>query len=121
MIPPNDLVDLELPISRVTLIGAGKTAMDTCTWLLEAGVDPERIRWIRPRDGWFFERSYTQPLDLVARYMQMQAHWIEAAAEAEGGADFAHRLEERGVFIRIDPTVEPDLFRGATISVGEIE
>jgi hypothetical protein len=121
MIPPNDLVDLDRPVSNVSVIGAGKTAMDTCTWLLDAGVDPERIRWIRPRDSWMFERTYMQPLDLVAQYMQMQAHWIEAAAEAEDGGDFAHRLEERGVFVRIDRTVEPDLFRGAIVSLGELE
>jgi hypothetical protein len=121
MIPPNDLVDLDRPVSDVTVIGAGKTAMDTCTWLLDAGVDPERIRWIRPRDPWLFERTYMQPLDLVAQYMQMQAHWVEVAAEAEDGSDFAHRLEERGVFVRIDRTVKPDLFRGAIISLGELE
>lgn len=121
VMPPNGLVDLDRPLTDVTIIGAGKTAMDTCTWLLDAGVDPERIRWIRSRDSWLFERSYFQPLDLVAQYMQMQAHWIEVAAEAEDGRDFAHRLEERGVFVRIDPMVEPDLFRGATISLGELE
>ena len=121
MIPPNDLVDLDRPISRVTVIGAGKTAMDTCTWLLDAGVDPERIRWIRPRDSWLFERTYMQPLDLVANYMQMQAHWIEVAAEAKDGGDFADRLEDRGVFLRVDRAVEPDLFRGATISLGELK
>jgi hypothetical protein len=121
MIPPNDLVDLDRPVSHVTVIGAGKTAMDTCTWLLDAGVDPERIRWIRPRDSWLFERTCMQPLDLVANYMQMQAHWIEVAAEAEDGRDFAHRLEERGVFVRVDRTVEADLFRGATMSLGELE
>lgn len=121
MIPPNDLVDLDRPVSNVTVIGAGKTAMDTCTWLLDAGVDPDRIRWIRPRDSWLFERTYMQPLDLVAQYMQMQAHWVEAAGEAEDGRDFAHRLEERGVFVRVDRAVEPDLFRGATISLGELE
>jgi hypothetical protein len=121
VIPPNDLVDLDRPISSVTVIGAGKTAMDTCVWLLDAGVDPDRIRWIRPRDSWLFERSFMQPLDLVAQYMQMQAHWIEVAAEATSGSDFAHRLEDRGVFVRVDRAVEPDLFRGAIISLGELE
>jgi hypothetical protein len=121
LIPPNDLVDVSSPLSDVTVIGAGKTAMDTCVWLLDAGADPERIRWIRPRDGWLFERTSVQPLDLVAQYMQMQAHWVEAAAEAEDGGDFAHRLEERGVFVRLDRTVEPDLFRGAIVSLGELE
>src|SRR5260370_18161618 len=121
MIPPNDLVDLVPPVSDVTVVGAAKTAMDTCTWLLDAGVDPERIRWVRPRGSSLFERTFMQPLDLVAQYMQLQAHWIEVAAEAEDGDDFAHRLAERGVFVPIDLAVEPDLFRGATISVGELE
>ncbi len=121
MIPPNDLIDLDRPITDVTVIGAGKTSSDTCTWLLDAGVDPDRIRWLRPRDAWVFERTYSQPLDLVAGYMRMQAHWVEVAADAEDGRDFAHRLEERGVFVRIDRSIEPDLFRGATISLGELE
>jgi hypothetical protein len=121
MIPPNGVVDMDRPVSEVTVIGAGKTAMDTCMWLLDAGVDPERIRWIRPRESWLFERSYVQPLELVAGYMQLQAHWIEVATEAKDGSDFAHGLEERGVFVRMDRTVEPDMFRGAIISLGELE
>jgi hypothetical protein len=121
VIPPNDLVDLAQPASGFTVVGGGKTAMDTCVWLLEAGVDPDRIRWIRPRDSWLFDRAFMQPLDLVAQYMQMQAHWVEAAAEAEDGGDFANRLEERGVFVRIDPATEPGMHRGATISNLEVE
>jgi hypothetical protein len=121
LIAPNDLVDLDRPISDVTVIGGGKTAMDTCTWLLDSGIDPDRIRWVRPRDAWLFNRMYMQPLELVAQYMQMQAHWIEVAAEAEDGGDFAQRLEERDVFVRVDRDIRPDLFRGATISLGELE
>ena len=121
VIPPNDLVDLAQPAGGFTVVGGGKTAMDTCVWLLEAGIDPDRIRWVRPRDSWLFERTFMQPLDLVAQYMQMQAHWVEAAAEAEAGADYAHRLEERGVFVRIDPATEPGMYRGATISKLEVK
>ena len=65
LVPPNDLVDLGEPADRFTVIGAGKTGMDTCVWLLEAGVDPERIRWIRARDPWQYDRNFMQPLDLV--------------------------------------------------------
>jgi hypothetical protein len=43
LVPPNGLADLGEPADRFTVIGAGKTAMDTCVWLLEAGVDPDRI------------------------------------------------------------------------------
>ena len=121
LVPPNRLVDLAEPADRFTVIGAGKTAIDTCVWLLDAGVDPDRIRWIRGRDPWQFDRSLTQPLDLVGSYMRLQARWVEAAAAAADGRDLARRLEEAGVFVRLDPAVEPLAFRGATVSVREIE
>ena len=121
LIPPNDLVDLQEAAGRFTVIGAGKTATDTCGWLLDAGVAPDRIRWVRPRDGWQFNRAFTQPLALVGSFMELQARWVEAAAEAEDGTDFVHRLEDAGVFVRVDPGAEPEMFRGATISRPEIE
>lgn len=121
LIPPNDLVDLGEPADRFTVIGAGKTAIDTCVWLLEQGVDPDRVRWIRGRDPWQFDRTFTQPLDLVGSYMQLQARWVEAAAAARDGHDFARRLEDAGVFVRIDPSTEPLAFRGATVSLREID
>ncbi len=120
-IPPNDLVHLDEPAGRFTVIGGGKTAMDTCSWLLDNGVDPDGIEWIKPRDAWLFDRSLIQPLELVGAYMQMQARWVEASAQAVDGADFARRLESQGVFLRIDSEVEPELFRGATISTREVE
>lgn len=120
LIPPNALVDLGAPAERFTVIGAGKTACDTCTWLLDQGVDADRIRWIRGRDPWQFDRALTQPLDLVGSFMQLQERWVAAAETATDGRDFALRLEEAGVFVRIDPSVEPLMFRGATISRREI-
>jgi NAD(P)-binding Rossmann-like domain len=121
VIPPNALIDLDEPAKGFTVIGAGKTAMDTCNWLLDAGVDPEHIRWIRPRDGWFLNRAFTQPLNLVGSYMQLQAHWVESAAACDDAIDFVHRLEADGVMIRIDPKVEPGVFRGATLSLLELD
>lgn len=52
VIPPNDLVELHDGAAGFTIIGAGKTAMDTCSWLLDAGVDADSIQWIRKRDPW---------------------------------------------------------------------
>ena len=121
LIPPNSLVDLAETGSGFTVIGAGKTAMDTCSWLLDAGIDPDHIRWIRPRDGWFLNRSFTQPLKLVASYMQLQARWVESAATCRDATEFAHRLEADGAMIRIDPHVEPGVFRGATLSLLELD
>jgi hypothetical protein len=121
VVAPSDLVDLAEAAAGFTVVGAGKTSMDTCCWLLDSGVDPDRIRWIRPRDPWLFDRVFMQPLELVGSYMQMQARWVEAAAAAQDAADFAHLLEDSGVFVRLDPQVEPHTWRGATISTSEIE
>jgi len=122
LLPPNGLVHLGEWPSGFTVIGAGKTAVDTCCWLLDTGVSPDAIRWIKPREAWVFNRAFTQPLELVgSSYMQLQAQWVGAAAEANDGTDFAHRLEAAGVFLRFDETVEPTMFRGSTMSVRELE
>ena len=47
VIPPNELVHLGEAPAGYTIVGAGKTAMDTCNWLLDVGVDPDDIRWIK--------------------------------------------------------------------------
>ncbi|TAP44928.1 hypothetical protein [Arthrobacter sp. S39] len=43
----------------------------------------------------------------------------QAAAEVTTGRDLAHQLEDAGLFLRLDRTVEPTQFRGATISKSE--
>jgi len=53
--------------------------------------------------------------------MQLQAHWVEAGAHAEGKLDFARRLAAHGVFLRFDEGVEPTMFKGSTMSVRELE
>lgn len=121
LVPPNDLVDLDRPAEGFTVIGSGKTGLDTCGWLLEQGVAADRIRWFRPRDPWLFDRRFMQPLDKVADQLHMQACWVRAAAEATDGTDFAHRLEDDGVLLRVDRSIEPLAFRGATISQAELE
>lgn len=120
-VPPNDLIDLGNAPAGFTVIGAGKTGMDVCTWLLDNGVDPEAISWIRSRDGWYIDRSWTQPLDLVHTRVRYQVLWAQAAAEVSSGRGLARRLEEAGIFCRLDQDVEPAQFRGATISRSELD
>jgi len=121
LLPPNDLVDLQSAPSGFTVIGCGKTAMDTCCWLLDNGVDADSIQWFRPRDPWLFNRTYMQPLELVGSYMHLQACYVAAAAAAEDGTDFTHRLEADQILLRIDSGIEPEIFRGATISEHEMD
>ncbi len=117
----NALVTLAEPATGFTIIGSGKTAMDACTWLLDRGVTPDAIRWIRPRDGWFLDRRFTQPLDLVNDLIEGRARMFEAAAAAESVDDLFHRLEDAEQLVRLDRTVEPTMYRSATMSSSEVE
>jgi putative NAD(P)-binding protein len=115
-IPPNDLVDITDPGSGYTVIGAGKTSMDTCWWLLDQGVDPETIRWIRPREPWTVDRSWLQGLKLVDSIAEYLALLNEAAIEAKDARDFVLCLEAKGIVRRLDPEVEPTVYRGPTLN-----
>jgi hypothetical protein len=121
VVTPNELVELVDPADRFTILGAGKTAMDVCIWLLCQSVAPEDIRWVRPRDAWTLDRTFTQPLGLVAGMVQGLADAYEAAAEASDLEDLYARAEACGQIHRLDPEVEPEMFHGATLSAGERE
>jgi hypothetical protein len=121
-VPPNALVELGEVPGGFTVLGAGKTAIDACSYLLSQGVDPNAIRWVRPRDVWLMRRAVTQPLKLLPNgFMKMQAAWVKAAAEAATPSEMAPRLEAEGALDRLDMSVEPTAFRGATVSDREIE
>jgi hypothetical protein len=120
LIPVNDLVKLAGQASGYTVIGGGKTAMDACLWLLENGVPPEVIRWIRPRDAWLLDRAYQQPLELVTWLIEGVSLCLEVAAQAENVNDLFGRLEACGQLVRLDPSVEPMMYRCATVSQDEL-
>jgi hypothetical protein len=120
-IPVGDLVALAEPPAGYTILGAGKTGMDACNWLLDNGVDPDRIRWVKPRDAWLMDRARLQPLDLVVSTIEGFSLGIEALAQAESVGDLFHRLEASGQLARLDPTVQPTMYRAAILSQAERE
>jgi len=120
LIPVNDLVRQAGPASGYTVVGGGKTAMDACLWLLDGGVPPAAIRWIRPRDAWLLDRAFQQPLDLVTGLIEGVSRCVEAAAQAEDVSDLFGRIEACGQLIRLDPEVEPAMFKYATVSQAEL-
>jgi hypothetical protein len=126
VIPPNALTHLtrpgEAPPSRFVILGAGKTAMDVCVWLLAAGVSANSITWVAPRDSWMLNRRSTQPgMEFFHDAMGGQATQMEAFAAAQSVDDLFERLEAAGLMLRIFPEVRPSMFHYATISTGEVE
>jgi len=120
-IPPNDLPKVRQAPSGYTVVGGGKTGVDTCVWLLENAVPPSRIRWIVPRDAWFIDRSKSQPgLENFETNMRTAIAQFESIAEAASLPDLFARLEQRGVLLRLDPRVEPTCYHCAIVSPGEL-
>jgi len=105
---------------RYVIIGAGKTALDACVWLLEQGVSASAIRWIKPREAWWLNRRFQQPLTLVPELYRGASLQIQAMAESGSMAELFARLEAEGIMLRVDPGVTPTMFRGAVTSEPEL-
>lgn len=120
--PLNDLPKISTPPTGFVVIGGGKTGIDACLWLLENKVDPDKITWIVSRDAWLLNRKNVQPTEeFFEASMGAQADQMEAAALATSIDDMYDRLEASGVVLRIDTSVRPQMFHGATISELELE
>jgi len=115
-IAPGDLVRLKDRPEGFVVIGAGKTGQDVVLYLLAAGVPPEAIRWVRPRDPWLTPRLAAQPGPGLPGTVERYRRGIEIATRATSLSDLLHQLEAAGGLIRIDPEIEPEAFVSAIIS-----
>jgi len=120
-VPPNELSRLADRADGYVIIGAGKTAMDTCLWLLEIGVSPRDIRWIKPRESWLQNRVFSQGGELVGTLFEGISLQVEAVAQATSVEDLFARLSATQQLLRVDENVTPTMYKGATASAGEIE
>jgi hypothetical protein len=121
-IPPNDLPSIKQARDAYVIVGAGKTSMDACLWLLCHGIAPERLTWIKPRDAWLLNRAAVQPgaqfaknilSDVSAQLMSVQL--------AESVEDLFVRLEDAGCLWRLDESIDPTMYRCAIVSEAELE
>lgn len=119
VVPVNDLVALGGTPSQLVIVGSGKTATDACVWLLGQGVDPDAILWVRPRDPWMLNRAVVQPDPAV--FIGMAADTMEAAVGAATPDDLFLDLEERGVMLRVDPSVTPTMAKTPTLGTWELD
>jgi hypothetical protein len=120
-IPVHRLVDVAEKPARYVIVGAGKTALDACVWLLGNGVDPGDIQWVKPREAWLQNRKYTQPGELVGSLLEGISLQMEAAARANSMDDLVDRLEAAAQMRRVDRSVRPTMYKGATIGDWEID
>ncbi|WFE32057.1 hypothetical protein [Micromonospora sp. WMMD975] len=122
VVPPNDLPAARERYDRYVVVGAGKTGIDACLWLLEQGVDPADLTWIMPRAPWLIDRATVQPMplrraeDIAAEYAAKH----EAIMGAESVSDLFDRLDAVGTLLRISPDERPTAFRCATVSQAEL-
>lgn len=120
LVPINDLPAAARSGCSYTVLGSGKTAADACIWLLDNDVQPDRIRWVRPRDAWFYDRCHFQPLTQVGAIMEGSALDAEAGANASNVDDLFERLEASGRLTRIDQTWPATMYRGTMLSAREL-
>lgn len=120
--PLNDLPRINRTPKGYVIIGAGKTGIDACLWLLQNGVAPDSIQWIMPRDAWLLDRRNTQTgAEFFFDTIGTQARQFEAIAQSTSIEDMFDRLEATGYFLRLDPDVRPSMFHGATVSRMELD
>ncbi len=120
-VPPNGLPRIAPLHSDFVVIGAGKTGMDTCIWLLENGAEPDQITWVMSRDYWMLNRGQYQPGgEFLPRNAANMANQVQAFAEGFSVDDIMIRLEALGEVFRIDPARVPTGIHGANISEAEL-
>jgi hypothetical protein len=120
-IPLNDLPKITDTPEGFIVVGGGKTGIDACLWLLENQVNPDDIIWIVSRDAWLLDRQNTQPSkEFFESSIGSIANQLESISKADSIPNLFERLEEVGVLVRLDKTVTPKMFHGATVSQLEL-
>ena len=121
-VAPNALVGLSGQWDSYVIVGAGKTAIDSCLFLLESGVDPDSICWIKPRDSWLWDRARAQSKDQFETSIRpFSLGQVTSIAESESVEDLFARANAEGLLLRIDDNVKPTMFRCATVTRSEIK
>ncbi|MFT4798702.1 MAG: hypothetical protein ACI9B8_003920 [Sulfitobacter sp.] len=120
-VPLNELPKRANATAHFAVIGAGKTGMDACLWLLRNEVDPDRITWVMPRDSWMLDRANIQPGELAGNAASIFIQQMRVVAESESVEDLFEKVNELGSLIRFDDEVKPTMYRCATVTTEELE
>ena len=120
--PLNGLPRVTGQYDQYVVVGAGKTGMDACLFLLRNSVRPDQISWIMPRDSWILDRARIQPGAAFADSRAMGfALQMKAIAEANMVEEVLLNVAESGGLLRMDESVWPTMYRCATVTQAELE
>ncbi|KAG9189384.1 hypothetical protein G6011_06252 [Alternaria panax] len=121
LVTPNAMASMKRPYPAYTIVGAGKTAVDSILWLISQNVDPENISWIMPRDSWFVDRGTLQPPAATTEPEKLLEEKDYSIMGAKSSKHMFHRMEEIEHAHRVDKNVEPTMFRHAIVTKSEME
>ncbi|MEM9405031.1 MAG: NAD(P)/FAD-dependent oxidoreductase [Acidobacteriota bacterium] len=120
--PPNHLPRLATQHEALCVLGAGKTATDSISWLLEHGCYPDRILWVKPRDSWFLNRrGFQMGPEFFEGTIGGLAQSTEIYATAESVRDLEEKFEAAGIWLRVDEDVWPEMFHAAIVTERDID
>jgi len=121
-VPLNGLPKVTGQFDRYVVVGAGKTGMDACLFLLKNSVKPDQISWIMPRDSWMLDRARIQPGALFAESISKGfALQLKAIAEANSVEEVLLNVAGIGGLLRFDESIWPTMYRCATVTAAELE
>jgi hypothetical protein len=118
VITPNQLANLKRPYNHYSIVGAGKTALDACLWLLSNGIPASQLTMIISRDAYYLDRARFQPgerFNGVESFNQDN----QCIKDATSPDDLFERLEAGGSLLRFSPEHKPGFYRCATVTQSE--
>lgn len=120
-VPLNELPKTPAPTDGYVVVGAGKTGIDACLWLLRHNVAPGRIHWVMPRDSWYLNRKNIQPgTEFLHDTLGGQVGNMEAVIKASSMANLFDLLTESGQLLRLSDDHRPTMYRCATVTEEEL-
>jgi len=120
LVPINGIANITSDNSRFkwyVVIGAGKTGLDALLYLLDNGVDPDKIVWIVSNDCWYINRD--KFLDLNCLHSTFP-EFYETVVQSKDVNEVYERAEKINYFIRVDKKIWPKRMRAATVSSKEL-
>jgi hypothetical protein len=121
-VPPNEIPELQSNYDSVYIVGGGKTAIDSILWMLNQGRSADSITWIKSKDSWLLNNANIQhSSEFLHDSFEAVARQAEIVLDSNSLEEFAQKMSDDKIWLRIDPEVFPDLIKGASVTEKQID